>query len=92
MHKKNMSYKYEQLKKEFEELKEEYKNEVDENLKLSELWCKSQTNWNELKEWIVEMINEIKTNDIYDRTEYECTQIATLESVLAKVEEIESRK
>ena len=49
-------------------------------------------NWNELKDWLVEMINEIKTNDVYDRTEYECTQIATLESTLAKVEELESRK
>ena len=49
-------------------------------------------NWYKLKEWLVEMINEIKTNDVYDRTEYECTQIATLESTLAKVEELESRK
>lgn len=45
-------------------------------------------NWNKLKEWLEEMINEIKTNDIYDRTEYECTQITTLENVLAKLEEI----
>ena len=46
-------------------------------------------NWTKLKEWLEEMINEIKTNDIYDRTEYECTQITTLENVLAKLEEIE---
>lgn len=46
-------------------------------------------NWNKLKEWLEEMINEIKTNDIYDRTEYECTQITTLENVLAKLQEIE---
>ena len=46
-------------------------------------------NWKKLKEWLEEMINEIKTNDIYDRTEYECTQITTLENVLAKLEEIE---
>lgn len=44
---------------------------------------------NKLKEWLEEMINEIKTNDIYDRTEYQCTQIATLESTLAKMQEIE---
>lgn len=43
----------------------------------------------ELKKWLKEMINEIKENDIYDRTEYECTQIATLESTLAKVEDLE---
>ena len=48
-----------------------------------------QSNWNKLKEWLEEMINEIKTNDIYDRTEYECTQITTLENVLAKLEEID---
>lgn len=53
----------------------------DENKQLKD-------NWNKLKEWLEEMINEIKTNDIYDRTEYECTQIATLENVLAKLEEI----
>ena len=47
-----------------------------------------KNNWNKLKEWLEEMINEIKTNDIYDRTEYECTQITTLENVLAKLEEI----
>lgn len=50
---------------------------------------KLQNNWNKLKECLREMINEIKTNDVYDRTEYECTQIATLESTLAKMQEIE---
>lgn len=51
-----------------------------------------QNNWDALKSWLDEVLNEIKENDIYDRTEYECTQIATLESVLAKVEELESEQ
>lgn len=46
----------------------------------------------ELKKWLDECINEIKTNDIYDRTEYQCTQIATLESVKAKIEELRGRE
>ncbi|MBE6152680.1 MAG: hypothetical protein E7166_00435 [Firmicutes bacterium] len=73
---------------------------IDNCETVQEYWYKSwrnkskkvidlKSNWNELKKWLKEMINEIKENDIYDRTEYECTQIATLESTLAKVEEIE---
>lgn len=54
-----------------------------------ELYEKENGNWNKLKEWLKEMINEIKENDVYDRTEYECAQIATLESTLARIEEIE---
>ena len=59
-----------------------------ENMLLKKENKQLEDNWNKLKEWLEEMINEIKTNDIYDRTEYECTQITTLENVLAKLEEI----
>ena len=59
-----------------------------ENMLLKKENEQLKDNWNKLKEWLEEMINEIKTNDIYDRTEYECTQITTLENVLAKLEEI----
>ena len=66
--------------------------EIKSSFKLCTKDCKYKNNWDALKSWLDEVLNEIKENDICDRMEYECTQIATLESVLAKVEEIESRK
>ena len=84
------------LQKENKILKENAENNdkvVDkvnwENMLLKKENEQLKGNWTKLKEWLEEMINEIKTNDIYDRTEYECTQITTLENVLAKLEEIE---
>ena len=48
-----------------------------------------QNNWNELKKWLKECLNEIKQNDVYDRTSYEQGQIIALESSIAKVQELE---
>lgn len=53
---------------------------------------KSQNNWNELKKWLEECLNEIKQNDVYDRTSYEQGQIIALESSIAKVQELEQGK
>ena len=51
-----------------------------------------QNNWNELKKWLEECLNEIKQNDVYDRTSYEQGQIIALESSIAKVQELEQGK
>ena len=53
---------------------------------------KLQNNWNELKKWLEECLNEIKQNDVYDRTSYEQGQIIALESSIAKVQELEQGK
>lgn len=46
-------------------------------------------NWNELKKWLEETLNELKQNDIYDRTSYETGQIIATECIIAKIEELE---
>lgn len=43
----------------------------------------------ELKKWLEVVLNELKENDIYDRTSYETGQIAVIESIIAKIEELE---
>lgn len=53
---------------------------------------KLQNNWNELKKWLEECLNEIKQNDVYDRTSYEQGQIIALESSIAKAQELEQDK
>ena len=58
---------------------------TDENIKL-------QNNWNELKKWLEECLNEIKQNDVYDRTSYENGEIIAIESVSAKMQELEDGK
>ena len=59
---------------------------------VSEREAKLQNNWNKLKKWLEECLNELKQNDIYDRTSYEQGQIIALESSIAKVQELESDK
>lgn len=51
-----------------------------------------QNNWNELKKWLEECLNELKQNDVYDRTSYEQGEIIALESSIAKVQELEQVK
>ena len=46
-------------------------------------------NWNELKKWLEETLNELKQNDIYDRTSYETGQIIATECIIAKISELE---
>ena len=46
-------------------------------------------NWNELSMWTEMCINELKENDMYDRTSYEQGQIIALESFIAKMQELE---
>lgn len=56
---------------------------------LYEYITKLQNNWNELSMWAESCINELKENDVYDRTSYEQGQIIALESFIAKIQELE---
>lgn len=71
--------------KEYETQKEQFSFVYDYIFKL-------ENNWNELKNWLEECLNEIKQNDVYDRTSYEQGQIIALESSIAKVQELEQGK
>lgn len=42
----------------------------------------------ELEKWLEEALNELKQNDIYDRTSYEMGQIIATECIIAKIEEL----
>lgn len=50
---------------------------------------KQQNNWNELKKWLEECLNDLKQNDVYDRTSYETGQIIATECIMAKMQELE---
>ena len=64
--------------------------ETKSSFKLCTKDCVYKDNWNKLKEWLEECLNEIKEeSDLYDRTNYQLAQITTLESTLAKMQEIE---
>lgn len=56
------------LLEEYKKLEEDYKNEVKENLKLSELWRKSQEEKRQLKSNIDEALKFIKYEWYYDGT------------------------
>ena len=51
-----------------------------------------QNNWNELKKWLEEFLNEIKQNDVYDRTSYEDGKIIAIEIISEKMQELEKVK
>lgn len=42
--------------------------------------------------WTKSCINELKENDVYDRTSYETGQIIALESFIAKMQELEKKQ
>lgn len=65
---------------------EEYQKAVDETMSEK---MDLEHNWNELKSWLEENLNELKQNDIYDRTSYEMGQIIATECFIAKIEELE---
>lgn len=76
-----------------------YIDELEESSKLSELWCESQQENNQLKEqrqelrsWLEEALNELKQNDIYDRTSYEMGQVIATECIIEKLNELEGGK
>ena len=46
----------------------------------------------ELEKWLEEMLNELKQNDVYDRTSYEMGQIIATECIIAKAEELKGNK
>ena len=59
-----------------------YIDELEENSKLSELWCKSQNNWNKLKEWLEEDTEEHYYN-------FEMGRCFNYRDILDKMQEIE---
>ena len=64
--------------------------EKEKNEELQQENEQLKNNWDKLKEWLEECTNEVKEeSDLYDRTNYQLAQITTLESVLAKLQEIE---
>lgn len=67
----NTCYKasrYEMLQQKLNQLEEDYKNEVEENLKLSELWKKSQEEKRQLETNRDEALKFIKYEWYYDGT------------------------
>lgn len=42
-----------------------------------------------LKQWLEEALNELKQNDVYDRTSYEMGQVIATECIIAKIEDLE---
>lgn len=46
----------------------------------------------ELEQWLEKTLNELKQNDIYDRTSYEMGQIDILHEVSDKIEELKGNK
>lgn len=44
----------------------------------------------ELEQWLEKTLNELKQNDIYDRTSYEMGQIIATECIIAKIEELKA--
>ena len=68
-----------------------YIDELNENCKLSELWCKSQqeneqlkNNWNELKKWIRDYLKLFNNPDYFEEQ-----SIEDLNEVLNKMQELE---
>lgn len=74
-------------------ISEQSKAEQDDTLEyLYNRIIELQNNWNELKKWLEECLNEIKQNDVYDRTSYENGKIIVIESVSEKMQELEQGK
>lgn len=75
------------------DISEQSKAEQDDTLEyLYNRIIELQNNWNELKKWLEECLNEIKQNDVYDRTSYENGKIIAIESVSEKMQELERGK
>lgn len=72
--------------KTYEELKEELGDKFEEYLYGANI--NLLTIIDELEKWLEEMLNELKQNDVYDRTSYEMGQIIATECIIAKIEEL----
>ena len=66
------------------QLTDEYKN-TETQYKLKNAY---KNIIDELEQWLEEMLNELKQNDVYDRTSYEMGQIIATECIIAKIEEL----
>ena len=75
------------------DISEQNKAEQDDTLEyLYNRIIELQNNWNELKKWLEECLNEMKQNDVYDRTSYENGKIIAIENVSEKMQELEQGK
>lgn len=83
-----MSEEIEKIQQEYQELKEDYLNELGENYKLTELWLKSQQENKQLKEKIDKAIELIKRSAGYKGicTQPETDTFSTLLSILGDKE------
>ena len=45
----------------------------------------------ELRSWLEEALNELKQNDVYDRTSYEMGQIIATECIIEKLNKLEGK-
>ena len=57
-----------------------------ENQKLKNRITELENDKQALIDWLNETLNELKQNDIYDRTSYETGQIIATECIIAKIE------
>lgn len=87
---------YIRLQQENKKLREKYKatnkgliKVLSKRLKWKRRYYKEKYIRKELKKWLEEVLNGLKENDIYDRTPYEIGQIVVIESIIAKIEELE---
>ena len=68
--------------KDYEKLEEENKSLQSQLKEKEEVITK-------LKQWLEETLNELKQNDVYDRTSYEMGQVIATECIIAKIEDLE---
>lgn len=62
-----MFYENQELKKQLEEYKENYQEELDENSKLSELWCDSRAKIRELER----QLEYLRSGEYYNQLRFE---------------------
>lgn len=86
-----------QLEQENNQLKEQLEKKYEKVGSLTteilyEENSKLQSVLKELRSWLEEALNELKQNDIYDRTSYEMGQVIATECIIEKLNELEGGK
>lgn len=83
--KSNAITKFLNLQKEYEMLKKDYNNELDDNFKLNEVWLKSQEGNKTLKKQI-EIKNKYLTDIVCLIDDYnDCVNVDNLKKILVKI-------
>ena len=88
-----------ELKKQLEDYKKWYQNELEENYRLSQLWCDSklkiielETQQKEFKEYLEEPIKIITDGNPTNISEYTAGKLDALKEILSKYKEIIGEK